>query len=76
MSFQIFPCVSPVTIIFRLTESHTGEYLTWEVMKVLREYNIEDRILGETGDNASVNDKMLDILERLFQQVSEQIFTG
>ncbi|SJL18670.1 uncharacterized protein ARMOST_22267 [Armillaria ostoyae] len=61
--------------LVELTEAHTGAYLAERVMEVLKEYGIEDRILGETGDNASVNDKTLDELEMLFKEVSELIIT-
>ncbi len=45
-------------------------------MEVLKEYSLEELILGETGDNASVNDKTLNELETLFQEVSFTIITG
>ncbi len=38
-------------------------------MEVLKEYGLEELILGETGDNASMNDKTLDELETLFQEL-------
>lgn len=45
-------------------------------MDVLKEFNIEDHILGEAGNNASVNDKTLDELEELFKDISSLIITG
>ncbi len=45
-------------------------------MEVLKEYGIKERILGEAGDNASVNDKTLDELEMLFKEISSLIITG
>lgn len=45
-------------------------------MEVLKEYGIEERILGEAGNNASVNDKTLDELEILFKEISSLIIMG
>lgn len=50
-------------------------YLAEQVMEVLKEYSIEDHILGKTGDNTSVNDKTLDELEILFKEVSKLIIS-
>lgn len=63
-------------VFFRLTEVHTGVYLAEKVMEVLKEYGIEEHILGEAGNNASVNDKTLNELEILFKEISSLIITG
>ncbi len=65
-----------LTVPIRLSKAHTGTYLAECVMEVLKEYGLEELILGETGDNASVNDKTLDELETLFQESSFNIMTG
>ncbi len=44
-------------------------------MEILKEYGIEEHILGKAGDNASVNDKTLDELEILFKEISSLIIT-
>ncbi len=56
--------------------AHTGAYLAEKVMEILKEYGIEEHILGEAGDNALVNDKTLDELEILFKDISSLIITG
>ncbi len=45
-------------------------------MEVLKEHSIKERILGEAGDNTSVNDKTLDELETLFKEIFSLIITG
>lgn len=44
---------------YRLTKSHTGEYLAQKVSEILKEYGLVDTMLGMAMDNASNNDSML-----------------
>ncbi len=60
----------------RLTKAHTGKYLAEQIMEILKEYNLEELVLGAAGDNASVNDTTLDKLEYLFQEILMKIMMG
>ncbi|KAJ3738225.1 hypothetical protein EV360DRAFT_4243, partial [Lentinula raphanica] len=51
-----------------MTVAHTGQNLAAETMKVLKAFNIAERTLGHTGDNASNNDSMLNELEALYTE--------
>jgi hypothetical protein len=53
--------------LVEMNAAHTGEYLARKAYEVFVEYGIEERILGQTGDNASNNDAMLDRLGEKFQ---------
>jgi len=51
--------------LFRLTKSHTGEYLAEKVAESLKEYGLDLSILSITMDNASNNDGLLRELPHL-----------
>ncbi len=47
-----------------------------KIFEVLREYDLLEDVLGQTGDNASSNDTTLDHLERLFKELRKPVLTG
>lgn len=54
-----------------LIASHTGDYLAKKVFETLKDFEIANRTLGHSGDNASNNDKMLAELEKLYDTLTE-----
>jgi hypothetical protein len=49
-------------------ERHSGKNLATEVMNVLDSFEISERLLGVTCDNASNNTKMMAYLEEIFKE--------
>lgn len=45
----------------RLRKNHTGVYLEKELRSCLEEFGIKEHILAIAGDNASNNDKLIDM---------------
>ncbi|SJL14102.1 uncharacterized protein ARMOST_17557 [Armillaria ostoyae] len=62
--------------LIELTDAHTGKYMAKKIFEVLREYDLLEDVLGQTGDNASSNDTTLDHLERLFKELRKAVLTG
>lgn len=48
------------------TVAHTGKNLANRTFELLEEFEIADRTLGHTADNASNNNTMLNELEKLY----------
>ncbi|KAF8622489.1 hypothetical protein AX15_006975 [Amanita polypyramis BW_CC] len=60
--------VSMILDIVEVAESHMGANLAAAIVKVLNEFNISEKVLSITCDNASANDKMVDELELLLPE--------
>lgn len=56
-----------------MTVAHTGKNLAEAVFSALQYFDIADRTLGHTGDNASNNDTTLDELQKLYSQLEDSI---
>ncbi|KAG8091272.1 hypothetical protein GUJ93_ZPchr0011g27031 [Zizania palustris] len=52
---------------FKLMQSHTGSAIAEQILEVLQEFNLQDRIVSITLDNASANTTAMQILEPQLQ---------
>ena len=50
-----------------IDESHTGEAIASQILEVIQEYKIEDRVVSITLDNASANTSAMNTLEPYIQ---------
>ncbi|KAK2459325.1 hypothetical protein APHAL10511_008680 [Amanita phalloides] len=55
---------SKVLALEELQGHHTGENMATKIIKVLEQYEIQDKIGWATSDNASANDKAMQSLDR------------
>ncbi|KAF5374631.1 hypothetical protein D9615_008911 [Tricholomella constricta] len=58
----------PISLLLDIVEvavSHSGANLANAFAKILVDYGISEKILGLTCDNASANDKMIEVLSRI-----------
>ncbi|KAF4610855.1 hypothetical protein D9613_006637 [Agrocybe pediades] len=51
--------VSAILDFIKATKAHTGVYLAARIAECLREYKIQDKIMGFTADNAANNDTLV-----------------
>ncbi|KAF4617981.1 hypothetical protein D9613_012955 [Agrocybe pediades] len=51
--------VSAILDFIKATKAHAGVYLAARIAECLREYKIQDKIMGFTADNASNNDTLV-----------------
>src|ERR1700736_3603074 len=55
-----------------VAESHSGSNLARVFIKILQNFGIEDKILGVTCDNASVNDAMIEKMDDSLEKFAGQ----
>jgi argonaute-like protein implicated in RNA metabolism and viral defense len=52
-----------------LSDAHTDEMMTKIVVDILKKYNLENRLLAVTTDNASNNEKMRKNIKKILKKI-------
>ena len=57
-----------------MEEGHSGEMIAQQILQVVNDYDVTGRVISITMDNASANDRAINILRRALNPISHPYF--